>query len=981
MFGGKKGKDTRKRGNKSDDDDVMKMFGLGMPQEDDDEDDESLEAELAALQGRPVQKKKQQKKDDKLMSLDQIQQLASASLRDVEDEDMSDDDIDEDDLLEELQELVPDDEPEVTTAVKPKSPPKAQSSGDSAMVTLLTQRKEGYVQACANAKSEGASSKVRRMERGIKELDKLLKDARAGKTVKEDDIPPQVFIKSAKDTTSQQQPQQDLLTAPEPMLVDVTPVQPTQEAPKETPTLPTPKPAAEPVVPKQDQSADSNNKKEGLIKAVTARRDEYKMAALAKKREGDIATAKNYLLAFKQIDQLVKDLSNGKDIDLSLLPASPGEASAAAPTPTAAPTQAASTPAAPQPSQTEASAPPKNTGPPPAPSSILEALQQRLDKYQQASDQAKAEGNGGKARRMGRIAKQYQDAIRDHKKGKAVNYDELPCPPDFPPIPVPGGSKQAEAPGAAALDAPAVTVVPPQLAQASHAQPEVDVKAGSSEPMSRNQKELQFLLTRQKEFKMAALQAKKDGDIDSAKEYLRKAKGMDEMVVAAQSGLRVDITTVPSLKGKEKKASTSSLTSSPGDKSSGVQSVAIADDNSTATVSASSAELYARLEAALRRQIKTSKDNSEHYRLLGDLSAAKNFDTLHRGSQQDLDALIVSKNHGSPVPKFHYEMKSFPIVKSHPELSDSELEITIVRCINIPLASGYQPKDMYTYVNYEFPFPSDSPQTGSTNVVKSTINPEFNQSFKVSIDRKSRALQRVLKRQPLNLKLMYERGFLKSDKGLGQANIKLEHFSNRSTIHECVELMDLDRGRKAAGGKIEVMVKIREPFVDKDVEIVNEKWLVLDSHLRTLQIESSDIRKSLSASRASDAQKSPSTQRAHYKSLEVAKFEKDLTEKQIAACKAQGKGVPSSLTQKLENCIAQIQEAQAILKTGGNTALEYMKQLKTGIDIEKGKAQKCLQNGEKTEAKLCLARKKIIEKEHSQMQEELMLYQFGGLGC
>ena len=33
------------------------------------------------------------------MSLDQIQQLASASLRDVDDEDMSDDDVDEDDLL------------------------------------------------------------------------------------------------------------------------------------------------------------------------------------------------------------------------------------------------------------------------------------------------------------------------------------------------------------------------------------------------------------------------------------------------------------------------------------------------------------------------------------------------------------------------------------------------------------------------------------------------------------------------------------------------------------------------------------------------------------------------------------------------------------------------------------------------------------------------------------------------------------------
>ena len=34
-----------------------------MPPEDDDEDDASLEAELAALQGRPVQKKKAQKKN------------------------------------------------------------------------------------------------------------------------------------------------------------------------------------------------------------------------------------------------------------------------------------------------------------------------------------------------------------------------------------------------------------------------------------------------------------------------------------------------------------------------------------------------------------------------------------------------------------------------------------------------------------------------------------------------------------------------------------------------------------------------------------------------------------------------------------------------------------------------------------------------------------------------------------------------------
>ena len=50
------------------------------------------------------------------------------------------------------------------------------------------------------------------------------------------------------------------------------------------------------------------------------------------------------------------------------------------------------------------------------------------------------------------------------------------------------------------------------------------------------------------------------------------------------------------------------------------------------------------------------------------------------------------------------------------------------------------------------------------------------------------------------------------------------------------QLMDTDRGRKKVGGKIEIILKIREPLVDKDVDVVNEKWLVLDSHLRTLQV-------------------------------------------------------------------------------------------------------------------------------------------------
>jgi len=73
--------------------------------------------------------------------------------------------------------------------------------------------------------------------------------------------------------------------------------------------------------------------------------------------------------------------------------------------------QSVKPPAEPQPSTStaaesaEESSAPKNLEPPPPPKNVAEALQQRLEKYQHATNQAKQEGNSSKARRMGRIVK------------------------------------------------------------------------------------------------------------------------------------------------------------------------------------------------------------------------------------------------------------------------------------------------------------------------------------------------------------------------------------------------------------------------------------------------------------------------------------------------------------------------------------------------------------------------------------------------
>ena len=59
------------------------------------------------------------------------------------------------------------------------------------------------------------------------------------------------------------------------------------------------------------------------------------------------------------------------------------------------------------------------------------------------------------------------------------------------------------------------------------------------------EKQLALLEKKQAMFKSAALEAKKAGQIEQAKEYLRAAKGFDKLIDASKGGLPVDITTLP----------------------------------------------------------------------------------------------------------------------------------------------------------------------------------------------------------------------------------------------------------------------------------------------------------------------------------------------------------------------------------------------------------------------------------------------------
>lgn len=123
-----------------------------------------------------------------------------------------------------------------------------------------------------------------------------------------------------------------------------------------------------------------------------------------------------------------------------------------------------------------------------------------------------------------------------HKKGKlALVLADLPCPHGFGPISL-AESSQANAPTPGLAKPP----LPETKASLSAGPPTVVRK-----PQTLQEKQLLELEKRQNQFKSAALVAKKAGQIEEAKEYLRKAKGFDNLIEAAKSGLPVDFKSLP----------------------------------------------------------------------------------------------------------------------------------------------------------------------------------------------------------------------------------------------------------------------------------------------------------------------------------------------------------------------------------------------------------------------------------------------------
>lgn len=957
MFGGRKKQQAAEPSNRKGAA-LVNQMGLGDIENmmyGDVDNDEDLEAELMALQGEDntvKRKPKPQAKPLTMADLDNYSKLAE--MNDHDEEDVSD--TEDPDLLAELDNLSSDEEPTPEINNKP-------SGGSDDQVVMLVERMSMYESGVESAKASGDTSKQKRYERGLKTIQDLLKKAQQGKTIDENEIPPKIAVSDSAKQAAKPVIQPERKPAPSP------PKQPALED------------VYEPTTTSSEPTTTSSTHDQEKEKMLETRRDQYKAAALHAKHAGDINTAKSYVQIAKQFDNVLTAMKSGQPVDLSKMPPPPPSPSKMPPPTLAQGSTQKAAPAVQTASKTERSSnqgageeEEDNTPAPSAeesrkafkapdpPKTILEALEQRLEKYKSAETEANAAGEGSKARRHGRIVKQYQDAIKAHKAGKPLNLEELPCPPGYAPFPTDSSSAKA-APGpppvgqqpqkSPANTGTGATTAPPKLQpkqqvtqQKSPTVPQnpPNTTAPKTKPSfkrshsTRGEQTSHFLTERMNEYRNAALKAKKNNDLELAKKYIRIAKGFEPMIAAAESGLPVDMSQIPP---------------------------SLVDDHETSTVSVSREdielsgdrnEVFQKLEQDLIQQIRTCAANQQHFTKLGDVVSAAKFEKMEKGCRKDLESLKNAFTHNDPVPKFHYENRTFSLVKCNTDLGENDLEMTIVRGLQYNVPSGISEKDLDTYVKFEFPYPAEDPQTGTSETAKSTNNPEYNQPFKLEISRKARAFARIVERKTVKLEIFYKRGFLKSDKLLGTVNIKLHGLDSECTLHDSYDLVE---GRKQVGGKLEVKIRIRDPFKGKQVEETKEKWLVIDQFIRALGPKES--KKGVAPAKPAIAKSNSSGTIC----LEVLKYEKQQLDTQIANLKSQlTKEQYEALSYKSQLLQQKTEEQQVKLKQGGMQGLKaYVKAIEEEIPRYEEEAKYLAKAGDMHKAQVMLTKKKHVEKE------------------
>jgi hypothetical protein len=235
--------------------------------------------------------------------------------------------------------------------------------------------------------------------------------------------------------------------------------------------------------------------------------------------------------------------------------------------------------------------------------------------------------------------------------------------------------------------------------------------------------------------------------------------------------------------------------------------------------------VFETIEKLLTAQISKTVNNALKYKNMGNKQEALKYLREKKDLTADLEQVTRAKQFPHvPPPLFKLDTIERREEIINPEVRMDELEFHIVRAFDMLPPSGYDTLDMYIYC--EFPYPQNQVQKIRSNTVRKSVEPEFNFSGRVKIERKN-VFARFLKSRKVTFEVYHQRSFLMRDVKLGQAELKLHDLLNQSTVHEFVEIAE---GKKNVIGKLEIKARLREPLLAKQIRVTREQILKIEKH-------------------------------------------------------------------------------------------------------------------------------------------------------
>jgi hypothetical protein len=242
----------------------------------------------------------------------------------------------------------------------------------------------------------------------------------------------------------------------------------------------------------------------------------------------------------------------------------------------------------------------------------------------------------------------------------------------------------------------------------------------------------------------------------------------------------------------------------------------------------SQSDLIQHLQSRLEHQISTCTKLSAQYFTANQKDMALEYHKKKKAMQQELETLKSIQD--SPIPfRFVQEEIEYTIAQTHADVPLDEI------CVEIVSAKDLYVKDvseLETVVVFDLGWPFNAsgtlPQGKGETAIQKGSDPLYKFSTNVKIER-TKAFQRFLDRKKASFEIYYIAkslfGMMARRVLLGKMVLKLDDLLSKREIHQMVPIMDPQNPRKAVGGSVEVLLRMRAPLIKPDLLTTKEAWM------------------------------------------------------------------------------------------------------------------------------------------------------------